>query len=117
MVGPASLTLSQVEVHEHQWIRPADAMARRNAGEITLAPPTFTSLWQLSRFPDTAAALAAASASDPPSFLTRLVSDDAGQPVATVWAGDAAYDDGDLERPGPRRRLMLVEPEWRVEMS
>ena len=35
------------EIREHQWIRPADALARREIGEIELIPPTWVTLHAL----------------------------------------------------------------------
>ena len=38
------------EITEHEWMRPVDAMARRDGGEIELAPPTWMTLHRLSGF-------------------------------------------------------------------
>jgi hypothetical protein len=34
-----------------------------------------------------------------------------------MWDGDAGYEDGDPERPGPRHRLWLDAAGWRFERS
>ncbi len=48
------------EIREHVWIRPADAIARREAGEIELIPPTWVTLHKLADAPSTAAVCAEA---------------------------------------------------------
>ena len=35
------------EIHEHEWIRPADALARHGAGDIELIVPTWVTLHEL----------------------------------------------------------------------
>jgi 8-oxo-dGTP pyrophosphatase MutT (NUDIX family) len=115
--GAADVVIDGTEVHEHRWLTPADGMAARNAGEIELAPPTFATLWWLSRQSNVAAALAAAAASPPQQFRTHLALDTDGRLQATVWDGDVAYEDGDLERPGRRRRLWVAGGIWRVEVD
>ena len=87
------------EIHEHLWIRPAEAMARRDAGEIELIPPTWMTLHMLAEEPSVDAALATARASEPRIYVTHIVRVDGG--IASIWQGDAAYDDGDAHKPGP----------------
>ena len=37
---------------------------------------------------------------------------------AAIWAGDAAYDDGDLSKPGPRNRLLMHrDGAWQLEQE
>lgn len=112
-----AVVVDRAEVHEHRWLPPAAALAARDAGEIGLAPPTWMTVWQLGRWPDVAAALADAAGRPPLEFRTRLATAPDGR-QATLWEGDAGWVDGDLDRPGPRRRLW-VRPEgaWRVEID
>jgi 8-oxo-dGTP pyrophosphatase MutT (NUDIX family) len=120
-VAPAAdhppIVVDQAEIHDHGWRRPVMAMAARDAGEIELVPPTFTTLWWLAQHGDVESALAAAAARPPERFLTRGFLGPDGALRATLWAGDAGYTDGDLDRPGPRRRLWLDAGGWRMEMS
>lgn len=105
------------EIREHRWLTPADAIERRDAGLMELAPPTFTTLWWLGRFADSAGALQAAAESAPERYETHVAFTADGRLGATLWAGDAGYEDGDLERPGPRRRLWMTPGGWRVEVA
>jgi 8-oxo-dGTP pyrophosphatase MutT (NUDIX family) len=111
------VVVDEGEIHEHRWQTPAAAMVARNAREIELAPPTFTTLWWLSQHGDVAAALTAGAARPPDRFLTRVALGADGRLAATLWDGDAGYLDGDLDRPGPRRRLWADAAGWRIENS
>lgn len=113
----ADVVVDQGEIREHRWFTPDGAMAARQAGEIELAPPTFTTLWWLNAHPDTAAVLEAARSQAPGRFETHVAMAADGSLGATLWAGDAGYEDGNLERPGPRRRLVMDPAGWRVEIS
>jgi hypothetical protein len=37
--------------------------------------------------------------------------------MAAFWAGDTAYDDGDLTKPGPRNRLLMLPDGWRYDRT
>jgi len=102
------------EIHEHAWISPADALRRRDDGEITLAPPTWMTLHQLSGSPDAHSVLTRARSEAPILFATRILRD--GDVLVATWAGDAAYVDGDLAAPGGRHRLTMDPAGWKVEV-
>jgi 8-oxo-dGTP pyrophosphatase MutT (NUDIX family) len=103
------------EIREHQWIRPADAIARRESGEIELIPPTWVTLHKLAEASSTTEVCADARARDPEIFLTHITRVDGG--IASIWQGDAAYDDLDTDKPGPRNRLLMLDTGWRLETS
>ena len=104
------------EIREHRWLTPQAAMHMREDGRFELAPPTFTTLWWLNRHPDAASALHAASEKSPDRYETHVAFSPDGRFGATLWAGDAGYDDGDLDRPGPRRRLLMDPEGWKVDI-
>jgi 8-oxo-dGTP pyrophosphatase MutT (NUDIX family) len=117
-VGPApggQVVVDDGEIREHQWIRPADALARRESGEIELIPPTWVTLHRLAEASSTAEVCAAARARRPEIFVTHIARVDGG--LASIWQGDAAYDDLDTEKPGPRNRLLMLDTGWRLETS
>jgi len=103
------------EIHDHEWLRPADAMNRRDAGEIELAPPTWMTLWRLSGVDTVEEAVRLARESEPQRFETHMYFPD-GVPVA-VWHDDVAYESGDLHQAGPRRRLHMLPDGWRYEAT
>ena len=47
-------------------------------------------------------------------FAAALPAENCGM---LVYAGDAAYEGGDLESPGPRHRLWILASGWRYERT
>lgn len=109
-----AVTVDGGEIHDHRWMRPADAMAQRDAGQIELIPPTWVTLHQLAGYPDAATALAGVASAAPTLFVTRLLMADEGHRV-TVWEPDPAFASGDLGLSGPRHRLHLFDGGWRYD--
>lgn len=103
------------EIHAHRWIRPADALAAQRTGEIELPPPTFVTLSTLSAHRAAEETLAVLARSPIESFAPRLhvVSEGA----CTLYAGDAGYESGEIDQPGPRHRLWMLESGWRYERT
>ena len=99
------------EIHEHVWVRPDEAMRRRDAGEIELAPPTFVTLHQLAESDNVADALVAAGSGPVEYFSTRIVRGPTGDLVA-VWHGDVAYEGDELDVEGARHRLVMLPESW-----
>ena len=103
------------EIHDHRWVTPRQALAAQQAGEIELPPPTFVTITVIAEHRRVADALAAFASRPLETFEPRLVPVERG--AVTLYAGDAAYADGELERPGPRHRLWMREDGWRYERS
>ncbi|NNE72750.1 MAG: NUDIX hydrolase [Acidimicrobiales bacterium] len=103
------------EIHESDWMRPADAMARRDALEIELAPPTWVTLHEFAKYDTVANALAALAEANVPFFETRIAKSADG-PMA-LWAGDAGYESGDPDATGPRHRLVMARDGYRYDDS
>jgi len=103
------------EIHEHRWMRPAEALAAQKAGAIELPPPTWVTLHGLADYACVDAALTALAHAPLEEFLPRLyvVADGA----CSLYAGDVAYDSGEVDTPGPRHRLWMLESGWRYERS
>jgi 8-oxo-dGTP pyrophosphatase MutT (NUDIX family) len=103
------------EIHDHGWLRPADALAQRDAREIELAPPTWVTLWRLAASATVDDAMVEARNHTPERFATHMALVD-GAPIA-LFHGDAGYDDADASRPGGRHRLSMLGDGWRYERS
>ena len=102
------------EIRDHAWLTPREVLARRDRGEVDLAPPTYITLSDLVTPPNVEGALAEAAARRPiPRYETRW-SDVEGGAVA-LWFGDAGFDTGDLEAAGRRHRLWMTPEGWRLE--
>jgi len=113
--GSEAVQVDGGEIHAHRWITPGDALAAHGRGEIDLPPPTFVTLSQLTGFANTREAFDRLAQDGMETFLPRL------QPVADgaccLYPDDVAYDAGDLDRPGPRHRLWMLESGWRYERN
>ena len=103
------------EIHAFRWMRPADALAAQRAGEIDLPGPTFVTSHWLSRYRSVDEALADFRGRVVPRYLPRTVKTEGG--LVSLMDDDAAFPDGDLERPGPRHRIWMIEGAWRYERS
>ena len=115
-VAPApegAVTIDMGEIHEEAWMPAADALARRDALEIELAPPTWVTLHYLAEFDSVDALMDDARDREPFWYQTAMGRTEEG--MAAVWEGDAAYESGDLDAPGPRHRLWMHEAGWRLE--
>jgi 8-oxo-dGTP pyrophosphatase MutT (NUDIX family) len=117
-VAPApsgAVTIDDGEIRDHMWVAPAEAMRRRDALEIELAPPTWVTLHTLAAHSTVAGAIDAARATEPEHFTTKAAMTDEG--LTVMWHGDAGYEDGDASREGPRHRLWMADTGWRYERT
>lgn len=103
------------EIHEHRWMRPEVALAAQRGGDIELPPPTFVTLTGLAVHANVTAALASIAGQPFETFEPRLQMMPGG--ACTLYADDAGYEDGDVDRPGPRHRLVMLESGWRYERT
>ncbi|HUQ39160.1 MAG TPA: hypothetical protein VM030_03325 [Acidimicrobiales bacterium] len=88
----------QVPLHDDRetianlWVRPVDALARHEAGELDLIFPTIRNLEAISRFATSRDLLdAAAAVQDVPAILPRITSGPEG--VRILLPGDAGYEE------------------------
>ncbi len=107
------------EIHDDEWLTPAGALTKHHAGEIELAPPTWISLWQLSRHDSVGSALGWARENKPRYFQTRPLR---RKPLTLAWGGDAAYEldpehDEVIAIDGSRNRLTMGSDGWVYEFS
>ena len=93
----------QVPLHDDRetianlWVRPGDALARHERGELDLIFPTIKNLEAIGRFDRSADLLAAAAAiEEVPTILPRIVAGGVGageNGVRILLPGDPGYDD------------------------
>lgn len=107
----ATVVIDDSEIREHRWARPREVLELRDAGEVSLAPPTFITLTQLLPFRTVADVLAEADRPDRviEHFATRIAT--VGESWMALYHGDVGYEGGDPGAPGPRHRL-LMEERW-----
>jgi len=113
--GDTPVEVDGGEIRDHSWMKPAAALAAQRAGSIELPPPTFVTITALASHASAAAAFAAFARGPVETFEPRLCPIEGG--AVTLYAGDAGYVDGDLERPGPRHRLWIRDDAWRYERT
>ena len=99
-----NVTVDGGEIIDHVWITPADAHARRNDGDFELAPPTWITLETLRTVAGLDHAHDLLVAQTPPEYKTCIA--ERAERIA-MWTGDAGYDTGDSDLPGPRHRLYM----------
>jgi 8-oxo-dGTP pyrophosphatase MutT (NUDIX family) len=89
-----SSTHDDGETIDSLWTRPADALARAEAGELTMMPPTVKNLQMLSRFGSVAEAMAAAAAMPPPTvILPKIRLGDDGRILGVLLPDEPGYTD------------------------
>ena len=117
-VAPAPadrITVDGGEIHAHQWLRPADALERQQAGEIKLAAPTFALTTRMAAFDDADRALGAVEDWPEERLLGDLRKVEGG--LVALYHQDVAHGGGPLDRPGPKHRLWMVDSGWRYERA
>ncbi len=107
MAGDETVAIDQGEIEDHAWINPAAALQRHAAGEIDLAPPTWVTLYQLSRHAP-AARLMAYLQSQPAKVYSTHVAKRADGVRVAMWHGDAGYEAWDADLAGGRHRLVMA---------
>ena len=112
-IDAQTVIIDEGEIHEHRWVRPKDVIINAPNPELPVLPPTFMTLQELSAAENADAAMSNTLNRDPPRFETRLQK--RGDHRVVYWEGDAAYETGELDAPGPRLRMILAETSWRFE--
>lgn len=109
--GTTEIVIDDGEIREFCWQRPLDMLGRRDAGEVSLTPPTVITLHQLLPHPDVATALSAERTVE--HFATRISVQ--GDTIVAMYRGDAGYESGDADAAGARHRLVMASGPWRYE--
>jgi 8-oxo-dGTP pyrophosphatase MutT (NUDIX family) len=115
-ISPAGdVLVDGLEIKNHRWLTAAVALELRAAGELVLPAPTFVTLTWLLAHADAEGALGAARAQTPEAFVPRPRNVTGG--VCSLYAGDAAYAGGELDLPGARHRLWMLDRGWSYERT
>ena len=103
------------EMVAHRWITPEGALVAQRRGEIQLAPPTFVTVQWLGAHSHAADARDALGREPILTFRPRIHRSAAG--TCMLYPGDAGYETGDPDRPGPRHRILALAGGWEYERS
>ena len=104
------------EIHEHQWIKPREAIERHTARTLDFVPPTWVTLHYLAKHDSVDELLAALAAQPPKIYETHLGKTESGERVA-IWRGDAGYDAWDAKITGRRHRITMAKSGFIFENS
>ena len=113
--GEEEVVIDDGEIIHHEWMRPAEAIDRQNAGEIELAVPTWVTLHTIGKFAEVATALEELARRQPRHYETHIGRTDEAR--VAMWAGDAGYEARDPSVPGARHRLELHPNGYRFDES
>jgi hypothetical protein len=80
---------------------------------MSLAPPTWVTLYHLATASDMEDVITAAAGRQPRRYVTHMARD--ASVMVTLWEGDAGYDEYDATRRGDRHRLVMDPAGWRFE--
>ena len=103
------------EIHDHRWMHPDLALAAQRTQEIELPPPTFVTLTKLSVYRSVPETLSRLAAKAPEIFVPRYTKVSGG--ICSVYEDDAGYPDVNVDRPGQRHRLWMIDSGWKYEKS
>jgi 8-oxo-dGTP pyrophosphatase MutT (NUDIX family) len=101
------------EICDHRWLAPQRVLEAQRRRQMRLAPPTFVTVSWLVGHETVADAIEALGRQELLTFRPRVCSSADGGCV--LYPGDAGYEEGDVERPGPRHRLWVLPEGWRYE--
>jgi len=99
------LNVDERENSQARWISLSDALALYEQGELPMAVPTWCTIRDLAASPSISDLIDTVITQGPRIHHTRALPDPAGRVL--LWAGDAAYESGDLTTDGPRNRLLV----------
>lgn len=115
VTADAEVVVDGGEIDFHQWYKPEDALAAVNRQEIQLLPPTFVTLFELSRHQSVAEVMAYSRSRETPKYLPKMTFVEDG--VCMLYPGDAGYDTEQNDLEGHRHRFWMMPDGWRYERS
>lgn len=115
IASDAEVEIDGSEIHDYQWIGAQEALRKHEQGDLPLMPPTYITLCAIARYADAPSALEGERNTPCPRVLPRMVPVEGEGGFATLYLGDSGYDDGNMDRPGPRHRAFLQDGSWRYQ--
>lgn len=105
-----SIELQEEEISHYQWLSPSDAIAQHQSNALHIIPPTLVSLCMLSRFTNSAQAIAHFSANTPFLFQPKVVFQQ--HDTYMLYHGDVAYESENLALTGHKHRCQFIDGAW-----
>ena len=98
------------EIKEFEWLCPREIVSSTPNPDRIVFPPTFISLHKLMASQSADMAYENISNHEPEFFETQFNKTQTDPTL--LWQGDSAYNSGNLNTPGPRRRLIMGPKKW-----
>ncbi len=103
--------IDEGEIHDYQWIAPSEVMRRTPDPALSVMPPTFISLFELTPFDTATQAFETLAKREPERFETKFKPTAEG--YIALWPGDVDYGAADIQKEtGPYRRLVASRENW-----
>lgn len=116
-----SVTVDGGEIHESQWLTPAQALQNAEQKTMNLLPPTLVTLHEMARYATVNDVLGYYQQREPRVYQPRVFMGEADTPTAGqfvfLYQGDAGYPTTDPAIEGERHRLSSIDGQWRYENS
>ncbi len=109
------IVVDGMEIGDHRWLGPEQALAAYQERRLKLAPPTFVTITWLREHREAGAALEALAAAEFVSFRPRICRQEGG--ACILYPGDSGYEAYDPDSPGSRHRLWASPDGYRYERS
>ena len=111
--NPETVRVDGIEIQDHRWRLPEDALRVHRARDIQFANPTFALTTRLGGHATVSDVLAAVDTWPQERLLGRLHPVDGGQ--VALYAEDCGYETGRVDCKGPRHRIWMLDTGWRYE--
>lgn len=102
--------IDEGEIHDYQWISPSKAIRKVPSPDLMMFPPIYISLNSMAEYETAESAISDIQSRSNEIFETRFTKGEKG--FVTCWPGDCGYEDLDMNKDGPRRRLYANPDGW-----
>ncbi|WP_439134918.1 NUDIX hydrolase [Pseudomaricurvus sp.] len=106
----ADVIVDDGEIVDYQWLTPAAALEKHRQQQLSIMPPAYLTLLELSKVSSIQAAKAFAHSRKPPFYQPKMVKDD--RKVCILYGDDAGYASGNPQVPGARNRITQSDCGW-----
>lgn len=106
----AEVIVDDGEIIDYQWLTPAAALEKHRNKQLSIMPPAYLTLLELSKVGSIRAAKAFAQSRKPPFYHPKMVKQN--QKICILYENDAGYESGDPQTPGARNRITRSDHGW-----
>lgn len=106
----AEVIIDDGEIVDYQWLTPAQALEKHRQQELSIMPPAYITLLELSKVHSIKAAKAFAASRKPPFYHPKMAKEN--REVCILYSDDAGYKSGNPSTPGARNRITQSDHGW-----